>query len=91
MRSASFACQQSRSRSPAGRLPETGITSGECTLSGSAGDFGPDGPVVVFLLCYPPLILNCWPSGGRRMALPRAHRQGASGPVSVGMSDLELG
>jgi hypothetical protein len=24
----------------------------ECTLSGSAGDFGPDGPVVVFLLCY---------------------------------------
>jgi hypothetical protein len=41
----------------------------ECTLSGSAGDFGPDGPVVVFLLCYPPLILNCWPSGGRSMAL----------------------
>jgi hypothetical protein len=40
----------------------------ECTLSGSAGDFGPDGPVVVFLLCYPPLILNCRPSGGRRMA-----------------------
>ena len=92
MRSASFACQQSRSRSPAGRLPETGITSGECTLSGSAGDFGPDGPVVVFFALLSTIDLKLLAVGRPKDgAAPGSSPGRASGPVSVGMSDLELG